>query len=43
MLGLRGASNEKIKRELGWSPRYESWRQGFLEDIAAATPGGVAK
>jgi nucleoside-diphosphate-sugar epimerase len=25
----RGASNAKAKRELGWSPRYGSWRQGF--------------
>ncbi len=33
MLALRGASNEKIKRELGWSPRYESWRQGFFQDL----------
>ena len=33
MLGLRGASNEKIKRELGWSPRYESWRRGFFEGL----------
>src|SRR5919112_1436184 len=33
MLGLRGVSNEKIKRELGWSPRYQSWRQGFFQDL----------
>jgi nucleoside-diphosphate-sugar epimerase len=33
MLGLRGASNEKIKEELGWRPKYESWRQGFLENL----------
>jgi nucleoside-diphosphate-sugar epimerase len=33
MLGLRGASNEKIKRGLGWHPRYESWRRGFFEDL----------
>jgi nucleoside-diphosphate-sugar epimerase len=33
MLGLRGASNEKIKEELGWRPKYESWRQGFFEDL----------
>ncbi len=33
MLGLKGASNEKIKEELGWSPRYESWRQGFFENL----------
>jgi nucleoside-diphosphate-sugar epimerase len=32
-LGLRGASNERIKRELGWHPRYESWRRGFFEDL----------
>ena len=25
----RGASNAKAKRELGWTPRYASWRQGF--------------
>src|SRR5918997_548983 len=41
-LGLRGASNEKIKEKLGWHPQYESWRRGFFEDVAAATPGGVA-
>ena len=28
---LRGASNEKAKRELDWSPRYASWRRGFTE------------
>jgi 2-alkyl-3-oxoalkanoate reductase len=26
---LRGASNARIKRELGWEPRYASWRDGF--------------
>jgi nucleoside-diphosphate-sugar epimerase len=25
----RGASNAKAKRELGWTPRYPSWREGF--------------
>jgi 2-alkyl-3-oxoalkanoate reductase len=25
----RGAANAKAKRELGWRPRYSSWRQGF--------------
>jgi nucleoside-diphosphate-sugar epimerase len=29
--GLRGASNQKAKRELRWTPRYPSWRQGFRE------------
>ncbi len=27
---VRGASNAKAKRELGWTLRYPSWRQGFL-------------
>ena len=26
----RGASNAKAKRELGWTLRYPSWRQGFF-------------
>jgi nucleoside-diphosphate-sugar epimerase len=30
----RGFSNAKAKRELGWEPRYPSWRQGFREDLA---------
>jgi nucleoside-diphosphate-sugar epimerase len=29
MTELRGASNAKAKRELGWSPAHASWRQGF--------------
>jgi 2-alkyl-3-oxoalkanoate reductase len=29
MTGGRGCSNEKAKRELGWKPRYASWREGF--------------
>jgi nucleoside-diphosphate-sugar epimerase len=32
-VGLRGAANEKAKRELGWAPRYASWRQGFREAL----------
>jgi 2-alkyl-3-oxoalkanoate reductase len=27
--GSAGASNAKAKRELGWRPRYASWREGF--------------
>lgn len=34
-LELRGASNAKAKRELGWSPVHPSWRRGFAEDLAA--------
>jgi nucleoside-diphosphate-sugar epimerase len=29
MTELRGASNEKAKRELEWQPRFASWREGF--------------
>jgi nucleoside-diphosphate-sugar epimerase len=28
---IRGVSNAKIKRELGWTPRWPSWREGFRE------------
>lgn len=29
MTEVRGASNEKAKREFGWQPRHPTWRQGF--------------
>lgn len=29
----RGASNEKVKRQLGWRPRYASWRTGFAAEL----------
>ena len=33
MTELRGASNAKARRELGWTLRYPSWRQGFREGL----------
>jgi nucleoside-diphosphate-sugar epimerase len=30
----RGFSNAKAKRELGWQPRYASWREGFRAELA---------
>jgi nucleoside-diphosphate-sugar epimerase len=33
MTDAKGASNEKAKRELGWTPRYASWRQGFAHGL----------
>lgn len=30
----RGFSNAKAKRELGWTLRYPSWRQGFKQELA---------
>lgn len=29
MTSWRGSSNEKACKELGWEPRYASWREGF--------------
>jgi nucleoside-diphosphate-sugar epimerase len=34
----RGFSNAKAKRELGWEPRYPSWRQGFVAAYASTAP-----
>ena len=34
MTEVRGASNEKAKRELGWKPRHATWREGFAEVAA---------
>lgn len=31
MTEVRGASNAKAKRELGWRPAHASWRDGFAE------------
>jgi 2-alkyl-3-oxoalkanoate reductase len=33
MTDVRGASNEKAKRELGWRLRYPSWRLGFAQGL----------
>jgi nucleoside-diphosphate-sugar epimerase len=33
MTEVRGASNAKAKRELGWELRYPSWRLGFREGL----------
>jgi nucleoside-diphosphate-sugar epimerase len=35
----RGASNAKAKRELGWTPRYPTWRTGFKAVYAAIAVG----
>jgi nucleoside-diphosphate-sugar epimerase len=34
MTGARGASNAKARKELGWTPRYPSWREGFPASFA---------
>jgi 2-alkyl-3-oxoalkanoate reductase len=34
MTQARGISSEKAKRELGWTPRYPSWRTGFTDGMS---------
>lgn len=36
MTRIRGASNAKAKRELGWEPSWPTWREGFKEGLADA-------
>jgi nucleoside-diphosphate-sugar epimerase len=38
MTEIRGATNVKAKRELGWEPRYPSWRLGFREGLDQSEP-----
>jgi 2-alkyl-3-oxoalkanoate reductase len=37
MTQMRGSSNAKAKRELGWTPRYASWREGFREWVTSSS------
>jgi len=38
--GSRGASNAKARRDLGWTLRYPSWRQGFPATYGATARAG---
>ena len=38
MTQIRGSSNAKAKRELGWELAWPSWRDGFTHGLYAATP-----
>ncbi|MCI0712059.1 MAG: NAD(P)-dependent oxidoreductase [Chloroflexi bacterium] len=42
MTEMRGASNAKAKRELGWQPHYASWRDGFRAEFAQLEKQGAA-
>lgn len=35
MCQIRGAANGKAKRELGWTPRWPTWRDGFVHGLGA--------
>ena len=37
MTELRGASNAKAKRELGWTPAHPSWREGFRDMVSKSS------
>jgi nucleoside-diphosphate-sugar epimerase len=37
MTRVRGSSNAKAKRELGWAPRWSSWREGYRAGMETAT------
>jgi nucleoside-diphosphate-sugar epimerase len=39
MTEIRGASNAKAKRELGWELAYPTWRDGFLRACGAELSG----
>jgi 2-alkyl-3-oxoalkanoate reductase len=38
MTQIRGSSNAKAKRELGWRPGWPSWREGFSRGLADTEP-----
>lgn len=33
MTELRGVSNAKVRRELGWQPLWPTWREGFCKGL----------
>ena len=39
-MSMHGASNAKAKRELGWRPRYASWREGFAASLQSLLKRG---
>src|SRR4029453_18462330 len=40
MTQIRGSSNEKAKRELGWEPGW-TWHGGFRDGLTEPHPAGV--
>ena len=41
MTRIRGASNAKAKRELGWRPRYATYREGFRDGLGVTAAGSA--
>jgi nucleoside-diphosphate-sugar epimerase len=42
MTEVRGASNAKAKRDLGWQPQYSSWREGFRRGLGSVASAMAA-
>jgi nucleoside-diphosphate-sugar epimerase len=42
MTQVRGCTNAKAKRELGWQPQWASWRQGFTRGLVAPAQASAA-
>ena len=38
MTRIRGSSNARAKRELGWQPAWPSWREGFSRGLSGTVP-----
>ena len=43
MTEIRGSSNAKARRELGWDLRYPSWREGFRAEAASRSAAATAR
>jgi 2-alkyl-3-oxoalkanoate reductase len=43
MTQVRGSSNAKAKRDLGWQPVWATWRDGFLRGLNRAMPPELAE
>ena len=42
MTQVRGCSNAKAKRELGWLPAWPTWREGFTRGLASPVQADVS-
>jgi nucleoside-diphosphate-sugar epimerase len=40
MTRVRGVSNAKARRELGWTPQWPTWREGFRHGLGAGGDAG---
>lgn len=43
MTEVRGARNDRAKWELGWEPRFASWREGFRTGLSETAGAGAAR